>query len=77
MKTHLETKRLELQQTPIILHIARENGKGKLGRAVIREASIIWYPGFGQKGHKISWARFAKFIEKQVPKRRRRKLRGK
>ncbi len=47
MKTHLETKKLELRQSPIILHIARENGSGKLGRAVLREASIIWYPGAG------------------------------
>ncbi len=77
MKTHLETKKLELRQTPIILHIAREDGSGKLGRAVLREASLIWYPGSKSKGHKISWARLANIIVEEVPKRRRRKVRGK
>ena len=63
MKTFLEVKRLELHQTPIILHIARENGTGKIGRAVIREGSLTWYPGNAQKGHKISWQRLGELVE--------------
>jgi len=77
MKTFLATKKLELHQTPIILHIAKENGRGKVGRAVIREGSLTWYPGYAQKGHKISWARLGELIEGEVPKRKRRKVRGK
>ena len=77
MKTFLETKKLELHQTPITLHIAKENGKGKIGRAVIREGSLTWYPGNAQKGHRVRWERLAELIEGKVPKRKRRKVRGK
>lgn len=77
MRTHLETRKLVLGQSPLVLHLARENGSGKLGRVVIREASLIWYPGSAQKGHKISWARLGSLIEGEIPKRRRRKVRGK
>ena len=77
MKTFIETKKLVLQQSPIILHIAKEDGKGKIGRAVIREGSLTWYPGYAQKGHKISWARLGELLEEEVPKRKRRKVRGK
>lgn len=77
MKTFLQSKGLELHQTPIIFHIAKENGNGKIGRAVIREGSLTWYPGYAQKGHKISWARLGELIEEEVPKRKKRKVRGK
>ena len=77
MKTHLETKKLELHQTPLVLHIAKENGRGKIGRAIIREGSLTWYPGNAQKGHRISWARLGDLIKGEVPKRKRRKVRGK
>ena len=76
MNTHIQTKKLVLQQSPLVLHIARENGRGKLGRAVIREGSLTWYPGWAQKGHKISWARLGELIQVEVPKRRRRKVSG-
>lgn len=76
MKTHIETKKLILQQSPLVLHLARENGTGKLGRAVIREASLTWYPGSAQKGHKVSWARLGELIAGEIPKRKRRKVRG-
>jgi hypothetical protein len=76
MKTHIETRKLVLHQSPLTLHLARENGRGKLGRAVIREASLIWYPGWAQKGHRISWAKLGYLIENEVPKRKRRKVRG-
>ena len=77
MKTYLETKKLELHQTPIILHIAKEDGRGKIGRAVIREGSLTWYPGNAQKGHRIRWSRLGALIEYEVPKRKTRKIRGK
>lgn len=77
MKTYLESKKLELHQTPIILHIAKENGRGKIGRAVIREGSLTWYPGNAQKGHRIKWSKLGEIIEDQVPKRKKRKIRGK
>lgn len=77
MKTYLEAKKLELQLTPIILHIAKEDGNGKVGRAVIREGSLTWYPGHGQKGHRITWERLGELLEGEVPKRQRRKVRGK
>ena len=77
MKTYLESKKLELHQTPIILHIAKENGRGKIGRAVIREGSLTWYPGNAQKGHRIKWSKLGEIIEDQVPKRKTRKIRGK
>lgn len=77
MKTFIEVKRLELHQTPIILHIAKEDGSGKIGRAVIREGSLTWYAGNAQKGHKISWQRLAEMIQNEVPKRKKRKVRGK
>ena len=54
MKTYLETKKLELHQTPIILHIAKENGRGKVGRAVIREGSLTWYPGMHKRAIKFA-----------------------
>jgi hypothetical protein len=76
MKTHIQTRKLVLQHSPLVLHIARENGSGKLGRAVIREGSFTWYPGSAQKGHKISWARLGELIKYEVPKRRRRKVAG-
>ncbi|MFX1563986.1 MAG: hypothetical protein ACFFDP_11845 [Promethearchaeota archaeon] len=76
MQTFIETKRLVLHHSPIILHIANENGRGKVGRAVIREGSLTWYPGNAQKGHRISWARLGELIEGEVPKRKRRKVRG-
>jgi hypothetical protein len=76
VKTHLETKKVVLHQSPIIFHIARENGKGKLGRAVVREGSLTWYPGNKAKGHKISWARLGDYLVKKVPKRKRMKVRG-
>ena len=77
MKTHLETKKLELRQTPIILHIAKEDGRGKIGRVVIREGSLTWYPGYAQKGHRIRWAKLGELIEAEIPKRKTRKIRGK
>ena len=77
MKTFIVAKKLELQQTPIILHIAKEDGSGKIGRAVIREGSLTWYPGYAQKGHRIRWTELAELIEGEVPKRKRRKIRGK
>ncbi len=76
MKTYLVAKKLELRQTPIILHIAKENGKGKVGRAVIREGSLIWYPGNAKKGHRVRWEELADLV-KTVPKRKRMKVRGK
>lgn len=39
MKTFLNAKRLQLHQTPLILHIGRETG-GKIGRAVLRGGSL-------------------------------------
>ena len=77
MRTYFQVKKLELHQTPLVLHIATENGRGKVGRAVIRGASLIWYPGNAQKGHRIHWARLGELIQDSVPKRRRRKVRGK
>ncbi len=77
MKTYIESKRLELHQTPIILHIANENGRGKVGRAVIREGSLTWYPGNAQKGHRILWEKLGELIAGEIPKRKKRKLRGK
>jgi hypothetical protein len=77
MKTYLNAKKLELHLTPLILHIARESGRGKVGRAVIREGSLTWYPGNAQKGHRIRWSKLGDLIQSSVPKRRRRKVRGK
>ena len=77
MKTYIESKRLVLHLTPIIMHIANENGSGKIGRAVIREGSLTWYPGNAQKGHRIQWKRLGELIASEVPKRRKRKIRGK
>lgn len=77
MKTYLATKKLTLHQTPLILHIARENDGGKIGRAVIREGSLTWYTGNAQKGHRIRWSKLDELIQRTVPKRKRRKLRGK
>lgn len=68
MRTHLETRKLVLHQSPLVIHLARENGRGKLGRAVIREGSLTWYPGSAQKGHKISWARLGELLQGKVPK---------
>jgi hypothetical protein len=76
MRTFLETKRLELYQTPLILHIARENG-GQIGRAVLRGGSLTWYTGNAQKGHRVKWAKLGALIESSVPKRKKRKVRGK
>lgn len=77
MKTYLAAKKLELHQTPLILHIARDNGRGKIGRVVIRGGSLTWYAGNAQKGHRIRWSKFGELIQASVPKRKRRKLRGK
>jgi hypothetical protein len=77
MQTYLQAKKLELHQTPVILHIAKEDGRGKIGSAVIRGGSLIWYPGYAQKGHRIRWSRLGELIENEVPKRKHRKLRGK
>ena len=76
MKTFLHAKRLELHQTPLILHIRRENG-GKIGRAVLRSGSLTWYTGNAQKGHRVKWADLDDLIRRSVPKRKRRKVRGK
>jgi hypothetical protein len=77
MKTHFSVKKLELQLTPLVVHIARENGRGKVGRAVIREGSLTWYPGNAQKGHRIRWSKLGDLVANSVPKRKRRKIRGK
>lgn len=76
MRTFLEAKRLELHQTPLILHIGRQNG-GKIGRAVLRGGSLTWYSGNAQKGHRVRWADLGDLIQSSVPKRKRRKVRGK
>ena len=77
MKTHFSVKKLELHLTPLIVHIAREDGRGKVGRAVIREGSLTWYPGNAQKGHRIRWSKLGELVQTAVPKRKRRKVRGK
>lgn len=77
MKTYIESKKLIVHQTPIILHIAKDDDSGKVGRVVIREGSLTWYPGYAQKGHRIRWVNLGEMIENQVPKRKRRKMRGK
>lgn len=77
MRTSLETRKLELHLSPIIFHIAKEDGQGKIGRAVIREGSLTWYPGNAQKGHRIRWERLGELIAGEIPKRKRRKVRGK
>jgi hypothetical protein len=77
MRTHFSVKRLDLHLTPIVFHIARENGRGKIGRAIIREGSLTWYPGNKQKGHRIRWSKLGELIQTKVPKRKRRKVRGK
>lgn len=77
MKTHFSVKKLELYLTPLIVHIAREDGRGKVGRAVIREGSLTWYPGNAQKGHRISWSKLGELVQNSAPKRKRRKVRGK
>jgi hypothetical protein len=76
MKTFLEAKRLDLHQTPLIFHIARQNG-GQIGRAVLREGSLTWYTGNAQKGHRVRWEKLGALIQRAVPKRKRRKARGK
>ena len=48
MRTFLNSKRLELHQTPLILHIARQNG-GQIGRAVLRGGSLTWYTATPRK----------------------------
>jgi hypothetical protein len=77
VRTYLQTKKLELRLTPLVFHIAKENGAGKIGRAVIREGSLTWYPGNAQKGHRIRWADLDALLTESVPKRKRRKVRGK
>lgn len=77
MRTYLQTKKLELGLTPLVFHIAQEDGAGKIGRAVIREGSLTWYPGNAQKGHRVRWAKLGELIQESIPKRRRRKVRGK
>ena len=77
MKTHFSVKKLELHLTPLIVHIARDDGRGKVGRAVIREGSLTWYPGNAQKGHRIRWSKLGELAQAAVPKRKRRKVRGK
>lgn len=77
MRTYLQTKKLELRLTPLVLHIAKDRGEGKVGRAVIREGSLTWYAGNAQKGHRIRWAKLGELIQTSVPKRKRRKVRGK
>ena len=76
MRTHIETRKLPLHQSPLVLHIKRENGRGKLGRAVIREGSLTWYPGWAQKGHRITWGKLGELLRGKVPKRKRRKVSG-
>ena len=76
MRTYLQTKKLELRLTPLVFHIAKEDGAGKVGRAVIREGSLTWYPGNAQKGYRVRWAKLDELIRGAVPKRRRRKVRG-
>ena len=76
MKAHIETRRLPLHQSPLVLHIARENGRGKLGRAVIREGSLTWYSSWAQKGRRISWGKLDELLRGEVPKRKRRKVSG-
>ena len=77
MKTYIASQKLELHRTPLILHIAKEDGSGKIGRAVIREGSITWYTGNAQKGHKIGWKKFDELMTDAVPKRKKRKVKGK
>jgi len=76
MRTYLQTKRMELGLTPLVFHIAKDNGAGKVGRAVIREGSLTWYPGNAQKGYRVRWAKLGELIQETVPKRKRRKVRG-
>jgi hypothetical protein len=76
MRTFLNAKRLELHQTPLILQIARQDG-GQIGRAVLREGSLTWYTGNAQKGHRVRWEKLGALIQSAVPKRKRRKVRGK
>jgi hypothetical protein len=77
MKTYFQASKLALHQAPLILHIGGENGRGKVGRAVIRAGSLTWYPGNAQKGHRVHWTKLGEIIRGEVPKRKKRKVRGK
>jgi len=76
MRTHFEARKLSLKQSPLVIHIARENSSGKLGRAVIREGSLTWYSSWAQKGRRITWGKLDELLRGEVPKRKRRKVSG-
>ena len=69
MRTSLEVKRLQMQQTPVVVHI-RDNA-GKLGRVAIYGGSIEWYPGSTKtRPYRLTWKRFADLVEQTTSKRK-------